>query len=140
MKKFAFTLFICISCLSSFAQQLNSKKLDSLFQKLDEHQKWMGSFTISVNGMPIYTKAIGFSNIEASRKSTTDSKYRIGSISKTFTAVLIFKAIEAKKLSLNDKLVNYFPAVKNADKITISDLLNHRSGIYNFIMSQIRRS
>ncbi|MBP8067776.1 MAG: serine hydrolase, partial [Pedobacter sp.] len=104
MKKLAIILLICISSLSGFAQQFNGKKLDSLFQKLDEHQKWMGSFALSLNGIPVYTKAIGFSDSEALKKSTSASKYRIGSISKTFTAVLIFKAIEAKYLLLNDKL------------------------------------
>jgi CubicO group peptidase (beta-lactamase class C family) len=48
-----------------------------------------------------------------------------------FTSVLIFKAIEKKKLSLNQTIESYFPSVENADKITIGNLLNHRSGIYN---------
>ncbi|MES2652082.1 MAG: serine hydrolase domain-containing protein [Bacteroidota bacterium] len=134
MKKSLLALFILITGLSSFAQ-LNSKKLDSLFESLDENKKWMGSIAISLNGLPIYAKAIGFADLETKKRSTTLSKYRVGSISKTFTATLIFKAIEEKKLSLTDKLSKYFPTVKNADKITINNLLNHRSGIYNFINS-----
>ncbi len=134
MKRFLPLLFVLLSCLTSFAQ-LNSKKLDSLFESLDENNKWMGSIAISLNGLPIYSKAIGFADLETKKKSTTLSKYRIGSISKTFTATLIFQAIEEKRLSLEDKLVKYFPTVENADKITISNLLNHRSGIYNFINS-----
>jgi CubicO group peptidase (beta-lactamase class C family) len=46
--------------------------------------------------------------------------------------VLVFKAIEANKLKLTDKLNQYIPEVPNANEITISNLLNHRSGIHNF--------
>ncbi len=135
MKRIAIVLLLFITSFSGYAQQLNSKKLDSLFQKLDENKKWMGSFAISVNGIPVYTKAIGYANIEKQAKSTPTAKYRIGSISKTFTATLIFKGIEANKLTLEDKLSSYFPTVKNAEKITINNLLNHRSGIFNFTNS-----
>ncbi|WP_052496631.1 serine hydrolase domain-containing protein [Pedobacter lusitanus] len=51
---------------------------------------------------------------------------------KTFTAVLIFKAIEEKKLSLTQPIDKYFPAIKNSNKITVADLLSHRSRIHNF--------
>jgi len=56
----------------------------------------------------------------------------IGSISKTFTAVLILKAVEEKKLDLNQTIGKWFPTLKNSDKITVKNLLNHRSGIHNF--------
>lgn len=134
MKKYLIMLFLLISCISTFAQ-INSKKLDSLFQSLDENKKWMGSVAISIGGQPIYTKAIGVADLDTKKNATTLSRYRIGSISKTFTATLILQAIEEKKLKLDDKLSKYYPTVKNSDKITISHLLNHRSGIYNFINS-----
>lgn len=92
----------------------------------------MGSVALSQNGKIIYTKQIGFADIENKIKPDENTKYRIGSISKTFTAILIFKAIENKKLNLNDKLDKYFPKIKNSTQITISNLLNHRSGIHNF--------
>jgi CubicO group peptidase (beta-lactamase class C family) len=60
------------------------------------------------------------------------SDLRIGSISKTFTSVLVLKAVEENKLNLESKIYKFFPTIKNADKITISNLLNHRSGIHNF--------
>jgi CubicO group peptidase (beta-lactamase class C family) len=92
----------------------------------------MGSIAISENGKTIYTKSIGFDDIASSKKSSSNTKYRIGSISKMFTASMVFKAVEEKKISLNQTIDKYFPAVKNADKITISNLLNHRSGIHDF--------
>lgn len=96
----------------------------------------MGSVSVSENGKIIYTKQIGFADIDSKIKPNDNTKYRIGSISKTFTTVLVFKAIEAKKLQLTDNIGKYFPTVKNAAKITISNLLYHRSGIHNFTDSE----
>ena len=111
---------------------LNKSKLDSLFDVLDKNDKFMGSIALSQNGKIIYTNAIGFDDIETQKKSTINTKYRIGSISKMFTASLIFKAIEENKLSIEQTIETFFPTIENSDSITISNLLNHRSGIHNF--------
>jgi len=116
----------------ALAQSFKKAKLDSFFQVLEVNSKFMGSVALSQNGKLLYTKQIGFADVEQKIKPNENTKYRIGSISKTFTATLVFKAIEEKKLKLTDKLKKYFPGIKNADKISISNLLNHRSGIPNF--------
>ncbi len=107
-------------------------KLDKYFQALDDNNKFMGSVAVSKQGEIVYLKSIGFSDIENNIIANKNSKYRIGSISKTFTAVLILKAVEEKRLTLNQSIDKYFPSVKNANKITVKHLLNHRSGIFNF--------
>jgi CubicO group peptidase (beta-lactamase class C family) len=117
---------------SSFAQQLNTAKLDSLFQILEAKNKYMGSIGIAENGKLLYTKSIGSADIAANVKASALTKYRIGSISKMFTACLVFKAIEEGKLNLNQTIDSYFPSIEKANKITIGQLLNHRSGIHNF--------
>jgi CubicO group peptidase (beta-lactamase class C family) len=120
----------------SFSQNFDKSKLDSYFQALETNNKFMGSVALSQNGKIIYSKQIGFADIENKIKPNNDTKYRIGSISKTFTSVLVFNAIEEQKLKLNDKIDKYFPEIKNANKITISYLLNHRSGIHNFTATE----
>jgi D-alanyl-D-alanine carboxypeptidase len=135
MKKIALLLFITLTVSNLFGQQFNRAKLDSLFEILEKNNKWMGSFAISIDGKVSYAKATGFADIASNKKSTPATKYRQGSISKTFTATLIFKAIEEGKLTLNENLAKYFPTVKNSDQITISNMLNHRSGIFNFTNS-----
>lgn len=117
---------------TGYSQSVDIVKLDSYFQALETNNKFMGSVALSQNGKLIYTKAIGFSDIETQTKPNENTKYRIGSITKTFTTVLVFKAIEEKKLKLTDKIDAYFPAIKNAQKITIGNLLYHRSGIHSF--------
>lgn len=133
MLKRILTLALVIAFSSTtFAQTINPSRLDSLFTLLAQHDKFTGSIAISQNGHLLYTKAIGFADIATAKKATTNTRYRIGSISKMFTASLIFKAVEEKKLSLQQTLDKYFPQIENSNKITIAQLLNHSSGIHNF--------
>ena len=116
-----------------FAQtNFDKTKLDNYFNALEQNDKFMGSVAVSKNGEIIYTKSIGFAEIEKNIKATKDSKYRIGSISKSFTTVLVLKAVEEKKLDLTQTIDKWFPTIKNANKITVKLLLSHRSGIHNF--------
>lgn len=116
----------------SFAQNFDKTKLDNYFNALEANNKFMGSVAVSKGGVIIYSKTVGFSDVENNVKANELSKYRIGSITKTFTAVLVLKAMGEKKIKLDEKLSRYYPTIKNADKITIEDLLYHRSGIHSF--------
>ncbi len=135
MKPFFVILIALIFLLrSSYAQTINVKKLDSLFDMLQNHELATGSIAISVNGEIVYQKAIGFAMLDGNKKIAPDiyTKYRIGSISKMFTAVMIFQLIDERRLSLNQKLASYFPQLPNADKITIEEMLYHRSGLHDY--------
>lgn len=92
----------------------------------------MGSFALSHDGKEIYKKSIGYADAAHEIPNQDNTKFRVGSISKMFTSVLVFMAAEDGLLSFNDTIEKYFPDVPNAEKITISNLLNHRSGIFNF--------
>ncbi len=137
MKTKAFSLLILIIFLFtglSTGQSFNKVKLDSLLNLLAEKNKAMGSLAISDKGNIVYAKAIGYSSITPQQKRSANEKtrYRIGSISKMFTATLIFQLIEEGKLDLSTTLDKYFPTVPNAKTVTIGNLLNHRSGIHSF--------
>lgn len=101
-------------------------------EHLFHNRKFMGSVAISFKDSIIYAKQVGYADVHTGQENNKDTKFRVASISKTFTAVLVLQAIEAGKLSLEDKLSRYYPEIKNADKITIEQLLKHRSGIFNF--------
>jgi CubicO group peptidase (beta-lactamase class C family) len=128
------TLLIGLSFGIVFSQSFNKPKLDSLMDILAEKNQAMGSLTISSKGVVVYSRAIGYSFISSNQKlpATNHTKYRIGSITKMFTATMIFQLIEDGKLSLTTTVDKYFPQLPNASKITISNLLNHRSGLHNF--------
>ena len=136
MKKYVLLILVLsFSHLLSYAQEFNSVQLDSLFDLLDVNDQFMGSLAVSRDGQELYSRAIGYADIESKKKATTDTKYRIGSISKMFTSILILKAVEEGKIALDDTLSDYFPEIENAANITITNLLNHRSGIFNFTNS-----
>jgi len=133
-KLIAAVLLLTISSGTVFSQSFNKAKLDSLLDILATKDKAMGSLTISQNGTVLYSRAIGYSFISPAEKipSTDKTKYRIGSISKLFTATMILQLVEERKLSLTETVDKYFPTLPNANKITIDNLLHHRSGLHNF--------
>lgn len=108
-----------------------SEKLDDFFDSISN--QYMGSVAISKGGKTVYTHVSGYSDIDAGKPAGPGSKYMIGSISKTFTSVLVMKAVEEGRLSLDSKLADYFPAesIPNASEISLDDLLYHRSGLHD---------
>lgn len=135
MKKNAILLLLLTLFLFSnlgFAQDFEKEKLDQYFNNLEANNKFMGTVSVSVNGQKVYSKTVGFTDAESKAKPNELTKYRVGSVSKTFTAVLVLKAVEEGKLQLNQTLDKFFPNIKNASKITIENMLYHRSGIHSF--------
>ena len=135
MKNILLLITIVLSVNLS-AQDFDRQKMDSLFQLIESNQKAMGSISIYENGKETYHKAFGFASKEDNIRATDKTKYRIGSVSKTFTASIILKLIEEGKLSLTTELSEFYPEIKNAQKITIEQLLKHRSGIFNFTSAE----
>jgi len=105
--------------------------LDQLFDRLLEKNKGMGSLVLAKDGAVLYSRSFGYRQITENDKKllTADTKYRIGSITKMYTAVMIFQLIEEGKLKLTDTLDKFFPQIPNASRITIAQMLSHRSGI-----------
>ena len=132
MRKLFLSLLLCCAGLWLPAQQSNHvARIDSLLNVLNEAGKVMGSVSIFRDGEEMYQRSIGFCNVEKALKADNSSVYRIGSISKMFTAVMILQLIEEQKLSTETLLENYFPAIPNASEITIDQMLGHRSGIHS---------
>jgi D-alanyl-D-alanine carboxypeptidase len=123
---------------AGYAQTLDKAKLDQFFDRLVEKNKAMGSLTIAKDGAVLYTRAIGYSQINGTEKKplTAASRYRIGSITKMFTAAMIFQLVEEGKLKLTDTLDKFIPQIPNANKITIAHILAHRSGIHDSLLDR----
>ncbi|SHN15920.1 CubicO group peptidase, beta-lactamase class C family [Cyclobacterium lianum] len=137
MKQFLTVIFAFSLSVYSYTQlwgqeaDYDKAKMDSLFSLIEENQKGMGSLSIFRDGEEVYQRAFGYADVQGNIKATPDTKYRIGSISKLFTATLILKLIDEGKLRLETPLAEFFPSLKNAEKITVEHLLRHRSGIFN---------
>lgn len=74
-------------------------------------------------------KAWGFANEEFQVPNTPDTRFRIASITKRFTLIVVTRLVQEKKLALTDHLAKFAPSFPKADAITVDHLLNHRSGI-----------
>jgi len=118
--------------LAASAQTLNTAKLDSLLTSLGTNNKMMGSLAISHEGKVVYSHAFGSAQLAPPMLATPATHYRVGSISKMFTAVMVMQLIEEKKLTISTPLASFFPELPNAKTITIDQLLSHRSGLHNF--------
>ncbi len=132
MKKFIILLVLFISTFLN-AQQTKFQKIDSLLTFLSVNNKFMGSIALNENNKVVFAKAYGFADLETNKKLDENSKLKIGSITKIFTATMIMQLVDEKKLSLDSKLSAFYPKIVNADKITIHHLLHHRTGIPDYL-------
>lgn len=99
---------------------------------VDAHQ-FMGTVLVARGDDIIFSKAYGSANLEWNVPNTMDTKFRIGSLTKQFTAVAILLLEERGKLKLDDPIKTYYPDAPAAwDKITLRHLLGHTSGIHNY--------
>lgn len=135
------TLLTLALFTTGYAQTLDKARLDQFFDRLAEKNKAMGSLVIAQDGKALYNRAIGYSQISDTEKKplTGESRFRIGSITKMFTAAMILQLVEEGKLELTDTLSKFLPQVPNAEKITIAQILSHRSGIPNVKREQNAR-
>jgi len=99
----------------------------------------MQAFVRTADGST-WSGASGTTDLARRDPMQRDDVLRIGSTTKTFTAVLVLKLVEEGRLSLDDPLAKWFPNIPNAEAITIRDLLNHSSGIPEIIPKGLMRS
>lgn len=128
--KLTFLIIVFASTISLHAQTKH-EHIDSLLRSYYSNGKFNGSVLISENGKIIYKNGFGYANFEWNIKNEPDTKFKIGSCTKQFTAVLIVMLIEEGKLSFNDYISKYIPEypLEKGNKITIHNLLSHTSGI-----------
>ncbi|AOE48858.1 serine hydrolase [Kangiella sediminilitoris] len=111
--------------------QMLQTELDPYFETLAKSNRFIGEAAIYQSGNELYHTTI---EPDGEQSILTDKhyKYKVGSITKTYTATVILQLIEENRLSLDTKLSEYYPNVANAGAITVEQLLTHHSGIHNY--------
>jgi CubicO group peptidase (beta-lactamase class C family) len=136
MKKPIKLIAVCFLVLSAFnvAAQDKAKQIEQLLNQYNQYGLFNGSALVSENGKVILQKGYGSANMEWNIPNQPDTKFRLGSISKQFTALLIVKLAEESKIKLDVPITTYLPDYpkETGDKITIHNLLTHTSGIPNY--------
>jgi CubicO group peptidase (beta-lactamase class C family) len=123
------------------AQTPNVKAMTAEFDKLLSAQFKPGetgcAALVAIKGQIVYKKAFGMANLELNVPMQPDMVFRIGSMTKQFTAIAILQLMEQDKLSLQDDITKFIPDYPTqAYKITIENLLTHTSGIKSYTNTQ----
>jgi CubicO group peptidase (beta-lactamase class C family) len=94
----------------------------------------------------VYTQGFGFADVENQNRTTADTTYRIGSVTKLFTSIALMQLVEAEKLSLDTPVIELVPELEAIqangyalDEITIRSILTHTTGLPtnpNFILDK----
>lgn len=116
--------------LSNSEKERIKTESEKLINKYLDLDIFSGVVLIAENGEAFYQEAFGLANRDKNIPNTTNTKFDIGSMNKTFTKVVIYQLVEEGKLKLDDNLGNYlngFPK-EAAEKITVEYLLHHKSG------------
>ena len=106
--------------------------ISNIFRILQVDTMPGASLLVSQNGNIIFQKGFGYADIEKKIPVTPDTKFKIGSISKQFTAVAILKLKVEGKIKIEDKLSKYLPGFPRGNEVTIYQLLTHTSGIHDY--------
>lgn len=122
-----------LSCTAGIAQN-KAKQIDDLISKYSEYGKFNGSVLVSHQGKIIYKKGFGMANKEWDIPNQANTKHRLGSITKQFTAMLILQLVADGQLDLEAPISTYLPDYPktHSEKITTHHLLTHMSGIPNY--------
>jgi CubicO group peptidase (beta-lactamase class C family) len=130
MKKLYLILVAVLSIQVSFSQDLS--KMEEIMNLYTSQYKFNGTVLVAHKGKILLDRGYGYRIVKDSAMHDPKSVFQIGSVTKQFTAVVILKLQEEKKLKVTDKLSKYFPDYPKGDSITIHQLLSHTSGIFNY--------
>src|SRR5215472_4123668 len=114
------------------ARPAASQKADALLSGLIETNDPGLAVLVAQNGKILFEKCYGLADREHTVPVTPLTTFRIGSVTKQFTASAILKLQERGKLSVNDKLSKYIPDFPRGDEVTLRHLLTHTSGIHSY--------
>ncbi len=130
MKKLLVILLIVAFTTITFG---NTSEFEKIVESYQKEKNFSGTVLVANNGKIDFISGNGLADRQSGAKISSNSKFKIASITKTFTAVLILKLYEQGKIDLNATIGKYFPEYKGIgkDKITIHQLLTYSSGIAN---------
>lgn len=131
MKNFIAGFLLSTIFLTSAAQNIDVAAIDSFITHIERYNQGIGSVAISQKGEIIYSRKFNQTAVKPD-----NGKYRIGSITKLFTAILIHRLCSDNLLSLDTTLDNFYPHFSTSDRVTVRQMLSHTSGLGNYTVKQ----
>lgn len=133
MYVFVWLLAMSLTCLAQPLSAVDERYIDSLMQGYYETDGPGAALLVAKGGEVLYRKAFGQANLELGVPHTPESVFRVGSITKQFTALCVLQLAEAGKLKLSDDIRAYLPDYDTHGRdITIQHILTHTSGITSY--------
>ncbi len=129
------TLLLLVAAIAPVAlAQDKADAIDSLVSKYHDFGLFNGAVLVAADGNVIFKKGVGLANMEWDVPNSPDTKFRVGSVTKQFTAALILQLAEQGQIDLDDPITVYLPdyPAKSGDSVTIHHLLTHTSGIPSY--------
>jgi CubicO group peptidase (beta-lactamase class C family) len=114
------------------AAETPSQKADALLSRLIKTNDPGVAVLVAQDGKILFEMGYGVADVEHHVPVIPQTTFRIGSITKQFTASAILKLQEERKLSVNDKVSKYIPNFRRGDEVTLRQLLTHTSGIRDY--------
>jgi CubicO group peptidase (beta-lactamase class C family) len=127
-----FLLTVSFLCLRITHAQNLGQQLDSVINVYYQQGRFNGSVLVAKKNVVLLEKGYGIKDASKQTMNNANTLYQAGSVTKQFTAAIILKLQQMKKLSVNDKLNKYFTELKWADSVTIENLVTHTAGIFNY--------
>ena len=129
------TIISTTSCISQSDYRVQNihTGLDSIIKKYVDSTEFMGSVLIAKNGEILLKKGYGFADIENKIPNTPTTNFYLASVSKLFTVAAIIELKNKGLLKLDDSLSKYIPDYPNGNRITIQQLIQHKSGIVDYV-------
>jgi CubicO group peptidase (beta-lactamase class C family) len=129
--KYTSTLFIAVQLIFGQLVFAQKKGMESFIQSYTHEHQFNGSILVQKDSSVIYRQSFGLADRRLDVPITKESVYKVASITKAFTSVLILQLYDNGKLELNETINKYLPDFKGeaGSKVTIHQLLNHTSGM-----------
>lgn len=126
-------LLLCLAPLATLAQTDPTPRMKQIIANYVDDKSFMGTVLVVKDGHTLIDQGYGSADLEWSIPNSPTTKFRLGSITKQFTAASILLLQERGKLNIDDPLSKYMPDAPAAwSKITIYNVLTHTSGIPSF--------
>src|SRR5436305_3346453 len=133
MSKIARALAVFLVAAPLFAAS-KAEKIDALLTAYNQLRYFNGSALVAGHGNVILRKGYGLANMEWQVPSRPDTKFRLGSITKQFTSMVVMQLVGEGKIKLDEKITTYLPDYRKdtGDRVTVRNLLTHTSGIPSY--------
>jgi CubicO group peptidase (beta-lactamase class C family) len=122
----------CTIDTNSCKIKLLSERLDSFYEAKHKAGCFNGCVAVSLKGTCVYQRSFGYSKYDEKEENTSHTSFQLASVSKTFTSTAVMYLVDKGLLQLNDSIQKFFPDFPYK-KITVQQLLSHRSGLPNYL-------